>query len=70
MQIYCQTGQLIDKYQELLHDAGVTAFSFWEKELPKLAADPRFSGNRSLTETRWFILTLLSMSMISSGGVA
>ncbi|RKP07030.1 hypothetical protein THASP1DRAFT_24743 [Thamnocephalis sphaerospora] len=31
-----------EKFRDLLRDIGVSAFSFWEKELPKMAADPRF----------------------------
>ncbi|KXZ50854.1 hypothetical protein GPECTOR_14g106 [Gonium pectorale] len=41
--------ELVGRFKELLMDKGVTPFSRWERELPKLEADPRWAGLARLT---------------------
>ncbi|GIL74510.1 hypothetical protein Vretifemale_4510, partial [Volvox reticuliferus] len=41
--------ELVGRFKELLMDKGVTPFSRWERELPKLEADKRWAGLTSLT---------------------
>lgn len=36
--------QRLQDYRELLIEKGVTQFSVWDKELPKLISDPRYLG--------------------------
>jgi len=40
------------KFIELLRDCKVSAFSTWEKELPKIATDPRYTMVKSLRERK------------------
>lgn len=39
-------------FTSLLEETGVTAFSRWERELPKMLADPRFTAVTSIKERR------------------
>ncbi|CAL5224177.1 g6817 [Coccomyxa viridis] len=44
--------ELTQEFKDLLSEKGVTPFSRWEKELPKLITDPRYTAVGSLKERR------------------
>ena len=47
-----ERNEAIQRFKDMLKEHNVSAFSIWEKELPKFMNDPRYLGNKTCAKEK------------------